>query len=135
MPENILDFVKSAEILRLVLLILLGAIAAPVATIYLLRRHNGLGRSDKPANGGGAQNQRLVALEAWRVERDRLTHEGFQRLASVESDVASLKDEFVRTHERLEKRMETEHEKTRRRVEELAEAVGERATSMSGEFK
>ena len=44
-------------------------------------------------------------------------------VAAVEADVASLKDEYQRTSERLERRLENEHAATRQEIKECREEI------------
>lgn len=134
MPEAIVNALSTWDYTRLLIVVALAAIIGPPTTIYLLRRRNGQSHP-KP----DAREHRLDALEKWRGESDDVRLKGFQRLSGLEADVASLKDEFERTTTRLEQRIERAHAETRQEVKELAKnlasAVAEQATSITGEFR
>ena len=87
-----------------------------VTILRLLDKRNG-------AAVGRALEARLTDLEEWRSSHHGDTMAGFQRLAAVEADVASLKDEFQRTAERLEQRLEREHTATRQEIKECREEI------------
>jgi len=114
--EALAKAISSGDYIVLGLLVILGLIAAPVATVWMLwqgvvflvhRRNGG-------KNGSGVLSERV---------------------AIVEADVASLKDEFRATVDRLTEHVGRENEATRREVRDLVAIVSGQSMSLTGEFR